>query len=97
MYKGVDMTGASPQNTSMDWDFVDHLRWLVSVKFLIERNRYSRRRAPRASVWIRRRLGLESRRSRDRNHALPSKRCPKWWPKSAAASGVCRRRIPARH
>ncbi len=36
MFKGVDMTGASAQNTSMDWDFVDHLRKLVSVKFLIK-------------------------------------------------------------
>jgi len=29
MYKGVDMTGASAQNTAMDWEFVDHLRKLV--------------------------------------------------------------------
>src|SRR5258706_6017312 len=36
MYKGVDMTGASAQNTAMDWEFVDHLRKLVSVKFLIK-------------------------------------------------------------
>jgi len=36
MYDGIDMTGVSTQNPAMDWDFVDRLRKLVSVKLLVK-------------------------------------------------------------
>jgi 4-hydroxymandelate oxidase len=36
MYEGIDMGGVSGQNPSMDWDFVDRLRKLVSVKLMVK-------------------------------------------------------------
>jgi 4-hydroxymandelate oxidase len=36
MYEGIDMTGVSGTNPAMDWDFVDRLRKLVSVKLLVK-------------------------------------------------------------
>jgi 4-hydroxymandelate oxidase len=36
MYDGIDMGGVSTQNPAMDWDFVDRLRKLVSVKLMIK-------------------------------------------------------------
>jgi len=36
MYDGIDMTGVSTQNPSMDWAFVDRLRKLVSVKLVVK-------------------------------------------------------------
>jgi 4-hydroxymandelate oxidase len=36
MYDGIDMTGVSTQNPAMDWDFVDRLRKLVSVKLVVK-------------------------------------------------------------
>ncbi len=36
MYDGIDMTGVSTQNPAMDWDFVDRLRKIVSVKLVIK-------------------------------------------------------------
>ena len=36
MYDGIDMTGVSTQNPAMDWAFVDRLRKVVSVKFVLK-------------------------------------------------------------
>jgi 4-hydroxymandelate oxidase len=36
MYDGIDMTGVSTQNPSMDWEFVDRLRKLVTVKLMVK-------------------------------------------------------------
>ena len=36
MYEGIDMTGVSSTNPAMDWEFVDRLRKLVSVKLLVK-------------------------------------------------------------
>jgi 4-hydroxymandelate oxidase len=36
MYDGIDMTGVSTQNPTMDWAFVDRLRKLVTVKLMIK-------------------------------------------------------------
>jgi 4-hydroxymandelate oxidase len=36
MYKGIDMTGVTPQNPAMTWEFVDRLRKAVSVKLFIK-------------------------------------------------------------
>src|SRR6202521_2943071 len=36
MYEGIDMTGVSGTNPAMDWEFVDRLRKLVSVKLLVK-------------------------------------------------------------
>src|ERR1700693_2415476 len=37
MYDGIDMTGVSGTNPAMDWEFVDRLRQLVTVKLLVKR------------------------------------------------------------
>ncbi len=36
MYDGIDMGGVSGQNPAMDWEFVDRLRKLVTVKLMIK-------------------------------------------------------------
>ena len=36
MYDGIDMHGVSGQNPAMDWDFLDRLRKLVTVKLMIK-------------------------------------------------------------
>jgi isopentenyl diphosphate isomerase/L-lactate dehydrogenase-like FMN-dependent dehydrogenase len=36
MYDGIDMTGVSPQNPAMTWEFVDRLRKATSLKLFIK-------------------------------------------------------------
>jgi 4-hydroxymandelate oxidase len=76
MYDGIDMTGVTPQNPAMDWDFLGRLRKLVSVKLMIKGidTREDARLALEHGldgVWVSNHGGRSTETSRGTIEALP--------------------------